>query len=135
MRKPSNSGSLHFRILEPLGGRRYAILRYAYTNVCRQLVRTLPSGYHYRAVYGGYGTSRIGEWHLNHSHSMNHAEVINVSHSDFSAEIDYRYELVLQLLHIFRTSNINSYYPHALTYVHVYMCAHIHIAVVHLVFM
>ena len=89
MRKPSSnsaarSGSLHFRIPEPLGGRRYA-----YRNVCRQLVRTLPSGYHYRAAYGGYGTSRIGEWRLNHIHSMNHAEVMNASLSDFSAEMDY----------------------------------------------
>ena len=30
-----------------------------------------------------------GEWHLNHIYSMNHAEVINASHSDSSAEIDY----------------------------------------------
>ena len=69
---------------KPLGGRRYA-----YRNVWRQRVCTLPSGYHYCAVYGGYRTSRIGEWRLNHLHSMNHAKVINASLSDSSAEIDY----------------------------------------------
>ena len=29
--------------------------------------------------YGGYGTSQIGEWCLNHIHSMNNVEVINTS--------------------------------------------------------
>ena len=38
----------------------------------------------------GYGAARLGEWRLNHIHSMNSAEVINTSLSDFSAEIDYR---------------------------------------------
>ena len=41
----------------------------------RKPVRALLSGYYYRAVYGGYGTSRIGEWPLNHIHSINKAEV------------------------------------------------------------
>ena len=39
--------------------------------------------------YGGYGTSRIGEWLLNHIHSMNNAEVINANLSVSSTEIDY----------------------------------------------
>ena len=34
-------------------------------------------------------TARLGEWRLNHIHSINEAEVINVSCSDSSAEIDY----------------------------------------------
>ena len=38
-----------------------------------------------------YGTSHIGEWHLN---SMNNAEVINVSLSVSSNEIDYSLVLV-----------------------------------------
>ena len=33
----------------------------------------------------------IGEWRLNHIHSINHVEVINASLSDFSAEIDYSF--------------------------------------------
>ena len=37
----------------------------------------------------GFGTAQLGEWRLNHNHSINHAEVINVSCSDSSAEIDY----------------------------------------------
>ena len=35
----------------------------------------------------GFGTARLGEWRLNHIHSINGAEVINVSCSDSSAEI------------------------------------------------
>ena len=38
----------------------------------------------------GFGTARLGEWRLNHIHSVNGAEVINASVSDSSAEIDYR---------------------------------------------
>ena len=34
----------------------------------------------------GFRTARIGEWRLNHIHSMNHVEVINVNCSDSSAE-------------------------------------------------
>ena len=37
----------------------------------------------------GFGTARLGEWRLNHIHSINGAEVINASVSDSSAEIDY----------------------------------------------
>ena len=37
----------------------------------------------------GFGTARLGEWRLNHIHSINGAEVINASCSDSSAEIDY----------------------------------------------
>ena len=37
----------------------------------------------------GFGTTRLGEWRLNHIHSINGAEVINPSCSDSSAEIDY----------------------------------------------
>ena len=37
----------------------------------------------------GFGTARLGEWRLNHIHSVNGAEVINASASDSSAEIDY----------------------------------------------
>ena len=37
----------------------------------------------------GFGTARLGEWSLNHIHSMHGAEVINASCSDSSAEIDY----------------------------------------------
>ena len=55
-----------------------------------KLVRALPSGHHLRAAYSLYGTSPMGEWRLNHIHSVNHAEVINVSLPDSSAEIDYR---------------------------------------------
>ena len=40
--------------------------------------------------YGGLGTSCIGEWRLNHIHSMNNVEVINKSLSVSSTEIDYR---------------------------------------------
>ena len=36
----------------------------------------------------GFGTAGLGEWRLNHIHSINAAEVINASISD-SAEIDY----------------------------------------------
>ena len=36
----------------------------------------------------GFGTARLGEWRLNHIHSINGAEV---SVSDSSAEIDYSY--------------------------------------------
>ena len=39
----------------------------------------------------GFGTARLGEWRLNHIHSVNGAEVINASVSDSSAEIDYRW--------------------------------------------
>ena len=39
----------------------------------------------------GCGTARLGEWRLNHIHSINGAEVINASVSDSSAEIDYRH--------------------------------------------
>ena len=56
-----------------------------------KLVHALPSGHHLRAAYSLYGTSQIGEWHLNHIHSLNHAEVINASLLDSSAEIDYRW--------------------------------------------
>ena len=38
----------------------------------------------------GFGTTQLGEWHLNHIHSINGAEIINTSFSDSSAEIDYR---------------------------------------------
>ena len=38
----------------------------------------------------GFGTARLGEWRLNHIHSINSAEVINASVLDSSAEIDYR---------------------------------------------
>ena len=93
MRKPNSNTAVrtpaHCTFLEPLGGRRYA-----YRNVWRKLVRAVPSGYHYRAVhvYGGFGTSHIGEWRLNHIHSVNNAEVtcINASLSVSSTEIDYR---------------------------------------------
>ena len=37
----------------------------------------------------GYGAARLGEWRLNHIHSMNLAEVINASLCPSSAEIDY----------------------------------------------
>ena len=37
----------------------------------------------------GFGTARLGEWRLNHIHSINSAEIINASVSDSSAEIDY----------------------------------------------
>ena len=37
----------------------------------------------------GFGTARLGEWRLNHIHSINGAEVINPSCSDSSAEMDY----------------------------------------------
>ena len=37
----------------------------------------------------GFGTARLGEWRLNHIHSVNGVEVINASVSDSSAEIDY----------------------------------------------
>ena len=40
-------------------------------------------------IYGGYAISCIGEWRLNHIHSMNSAEDINVSLSVSSTEIDY----------------------------------------------
>ena len=55
------------------------------------VVHARPSGYHYHAayIYGGYRTSRISGWCLNHIHSMKHAEVINTSLSNSSAEIDY----------------------------------------------
>ena len=32
----------------------------------------------------GFGTARLGEWRLNHIHSINGAEVINASVSDLS---------------------------------------------------
>ena len=38
----------------------------------------------------GFGTARLGEWRLNHIHSVNGSEVINASVSDSSAEIDFR---------------------------------------------
>ena len=38
----------------------------------------------------GFGTTRLGEWRLNHIHSINGTEVINTSCSDTSAEIGYR---------------------------------------------
>ena len=41
------------------------------------------------AAYDANGTSQVGEWRLNHVHSINHAEVINASLSNSSAEIDY----------------------------------------------
>ena len=44
--------------------------------------------------YGGYRTSRIGEWHLNRIHSMKNAEVINASLSVASTEVDYSQALV-----------------------------------------
>ena len=37
----------------------------------------------------GFGTARLGEWRLNHIHSINGAEDINASCSDSSAEMDY----------------------------------------------
>ena len=37
----------------------------------------------------GFGTARLGEWRLNHIHSINGAEVISASCLDSSAEIDY----------------------------------------------
>ena len=43
----------------------------------------------------GFGTARLGEWRLNHIHSINGAEVINASVSDSSAEIDYSVVLTL----------------------------------------
>ena len=57
------------------------------------LVHALLGRYSYRAVYNNYfgsGTARLGEWRLNHIHSINSAEfeVINASCSDSSAEID-----------------------------------------------
>ena len=36
----------------------------------------------------GFGTVQLGEWRLNHIHSINGVEVINASCSDSSAEID-----------------------------------------------
>ena len=38
----------------------------------------------------GIVTAQLGEWHLNHIHSINGTEIINASFSDSSAEIDYR---------------------------------------------
>ena len=35
----------------------------------------------------GFGTARLGEWHSNHVHSINGAEVINASCSDSSAAL------------------------------------------------
>ena len=37
----------------------------------------------------GFGTTRLGEWRLNHIHSINGAEDINASVSDSSAEMEY----------------------------------------------
>ena len=37
----------------------------------------------------GFGTARLGEWRLNHIHSINGAEDINASCSGSSAEIEY----------------------------------------------
>ena len=39
----------------------------------------------------GFRTARLGEWSLNHIHSINGAEVVNASCLDSSAEIDNRF--------------------------------------------
>ena len=77
-----------------------------------KLVRALPSGYHYHATYGGYGTSRIGEWCLNHIHSMNHAEVINASLLNSSAGINYG-----NMVHVRNTLDMH-------ISIHIYMYMH-----------
>ena len=51
----------------------------------------------------GFGTARLGEWRLNHIHSINGAEVINAS---CSAEIDYSRATGLNLTHSVYTYRI-----------------------------
>ena len=63
-------------------------MKYAYSDVWREPVHALLGRYSYRAVFG-FGTARLGEWRLNHIHSINGAEDINASCSDSSAGIDY----------------------------------------------
>ena len=52
-------------------------LRYAYSDVWREPVHALLGRYSYRAVY--IWMHRLGEWRLNHIHSINSAEDINAN--------------------------------------------------------